>query len=107
MISGIAFFPIEAASNRIRQSLVAAVATVLLVLSTHTADAGGARLIEVSDDQQTYTGKVAASNDATCCLMDRQGKLVWLNVKQLKSFRVVSDRFEIHSTMDFRQQLQA
>ncbi|MCA9061880.1 MAG: DUF1570 domain-containing protein [Planctomycetaceae bacterium] len=90
-----------------RQILPAVLIALMIggVLLPSTAVAGGSRLIEVQDGEKTYTGKVVATDTSTCCLVDRQGQMIRLNVARLKSFRVIADRFQSCSTSEFRSQL--
>ncbi|MBL8817985.1 MAG: DUF1570 domain-containing protein [Planctomyces sp.] len=55
--------------------------------------AESARLVEVSDESQTYVGKVITSDNEMCCLIERTGHLRRLPVSSLKSFRVIGEQF--------------
>ena len=65
------------------------------------------RLVTVQDAQSEYTGKIVALNRARCTLMDRQGRLVELDVPQLKGMKQVADRFRADSVSAFRSSLGA
>ena len=72
------------------------------------AEAGNSpRLIEVSDDLQTYTGMIVAKSSSECFIVDRFGRQAQLPIDNLKKFRVVAENFRPASQNDFRRMLQA
>lgn len=81
-------------------TITAFAATFLL---TANGVAGG--LVRVNDGRDDYEGKVIALSGTTCSLIDRQGKLVQLNVRALKSFKKVSSRFTPLATSELRDSL--
>ena len=72
------------------------------------AEAGnGPRLIEVSDDLQTYTGMIVAKSSSECFIVDRFGRQAQLPISNLRNFSVVSESFRAASQSEFRRLLQA
>jgi len=71
--------------------------------SCHAAE----RLVTVEDAESEYTGKIVALNRARCTLMDRQGRLVELDVPKLKGMKQIADRFRADSISVFRTSLGA
>lgn len=65
------------------------------------------RMIEVSDDTQTYTGIIVAKSAQECFIVDRFGRQAQLPIANLKSFRVVAESFRPASQSEFRRQLEA
>ena len=71
------------------------------------AEAGnGPRLIEVSDDLQTYTGMIVAKSSSECFIVDRFGRQAQLPIGNLKKFSVVGESFRPASQNEFRRMLQ-
>lgn len=75
-----------------------------LCLSVSTASAAGH--VRVSDGKKDYEGKVVSLSKTQCSLLDRQGKLLHLKVKDLKSFEKVNSRYQPYSQSVFRHELQ-
>lgn len=86
----------------LRLSLLSAVC-LWIVLCAPVASAGH---IRVSDGKHGYEGKVVSLSKSKCSLLDRQGKLIHLDVKSLKTFEKVSARYQPYSQSAFRQELQ-
>lgn len=76
-----------------------------LILAAPSCAAGSERLIRVTDSDSAYTGKIVALNRAHCTLMDRQGRLVELDVPKLTGMQRLSDRFRPDSVSAFRTAL--
>lgn len=64
-----------------------------------------ARMIEVKDAANTYTGKVIARDSEHCYLLDRLGVLHHLPLSQIQSLRVVGTSYRPSSAGDFRDAL--
>ena len=77
---------------------------ILLFTSTRTA-AGARRLIRLEDGQSEYTGKLVALDGAHCTLMDRQGRLVELDVSSLRGLERLAEQFKPDSISTFRSGL--
>ena len=83
-------------------------AGIALLTAVNVATAGnGPRMIEVSDDTQTYTGMIVAKSAQECFLVDRFGRQARLPIAGLKSFSVVAESFRPASQSEFRRQLEA
>lgn len=79
------------------------VAVTLNLIATHAgADSG---LIRVGGGRQSYEGKIVALTASTCCLMDRQGKLVSIPVASLNKFEKLAERFTPASISVLRDEL--
>ncbi len=78
------------------------VLTVVLAL-TSKATAGG--MVRVSDGKTDYEGKVVALSNSTCSLIDRQGQLLRLDVRSLKSFEKIASRFRPLASNEMRDAL--
>lgn len=78
---------------------------VMVCWVTTVCEAGSSRLIQVSDGSTSWVGKVVALNETECSLVDRFGAIVRLPVKSLRTFEVVSDRFEAAPAAEVREQL--
>lgn len=100
---------IPAEFNVARMRACHAVTTALALLAiAATAEAGnGPRLIEVSDDLQTYTGMIVAKSSSECFIVDQFGRQAQLPIGNLKSFSVVAESFRPASQNGFRRMLQA
>ncbi len=82
-------------------------AGIALLTAVNVATAGnGPRMIEVSDDIQTYTGMIVAKSAQECFIVDRFGRQVRLPIAGLKSFSVVAESFRPASQSEFRRQLE-
>ena len=83
-------------------------AGIALWTAVNVAMAGnGPRMIEVSDDTQTYTGMIVAKSAQECFIFDRFGRQARLPIAKLKSFSVVAESFRPASQSEFRRQLEA
>ncbi|MEJ7592678.1 MAG: DUF1570 domain-containing protein [Planctomycetaceae bacterium] len=83
-------------------------AGIALLTAVNVATAGnGPRMIEVSDDTQTYAGMIVAKSAQECFIVDRFGRQVRLPIAGLKSFSVVAESFRPASQSEFRRQLEA
>lgn len=89
--------------QKLRLSVLSLLTCGVFLLISSPGFAGGH--VRLSDGQNEYEGKVLALSQSRCSLLDKQGKLVHLNVKSLKSFEKVSSRYQPHSTSTFRQEL--
>jgi hypothetical protein len=63
------------------------------------------QLVCVSDATTEYTGKIVALNRSRCTLMDRQGRLVNLEVPKLTGMSQIGTRFHADSVSSFRTSL--
>ena len=77
------------------------VAGVFTVQEVQAAD----RLVCIRDATNEYTGKIVALNRSRCTLMDRQGRLVELDVPKLTGMTQVGSRFHADSVGAFRTSL--
>lgn len=77
---------------------------LLLVVGSQSV-AGADRLIRVRDASAAYTGKLVALDQARCTLMDRQGRLIELDVARLKGLDRLADRYTADSVGTFRSML--
>lgn len=68
---------------------------------------GAERLIQVNDADSEYTGKIVALSRTECTLMDRQGRLIQLDVPKLTGMERLADRFRPDSISSFRAALTA
>ncbi|MBC7967595.1 MAG: DUF1570 domain-containing protein, partial [Fuerstia sp.] len=83
-------------------------AGIALLTAVNVGMAGnGPRMIEVSDDTQTYTGMIVAKSAQECFIFDRFGRQARLPIANLKSFSVVAENFRPASQSEFRRQLEA
>ena len=87
------------------QTLFAGIA--LLTMVTTAIAGSGPRMIEVSDDNQTYTGMIVAKSAQECFIVDRFGRQAQLPICNLKSFSVVAESFRPASQSEFRRMLEA
>lgn len=87
-----------------RQLLLRVQATMIILLAvTTTANAdSAARMIELKDAANTYTGKVIARDGEHCFLQDRFGVMHHLPLSQIQSLRVVGTNYRPSSTAEFR-----
>jgi hypothetical protein len=83
--------------------VVTLLAWILLVSACHAGGRG--RLVEVSNDISSYTGKVVSRDATTVVLMDRFGAMSDLPISELNSFKVLSENYSACSPGEFRQQL--
>ncbi len=93
--------PVRAVWTAILASLMVACAAVPVF-------AGGGnrpRVIEVSNGDDSFSGKLIAKTSDSVCLMDEFGCLKHLHLSSLKSFRVVASEYNGASTAAFRQKL--
>lgn len=83
----------------------AAVIITAMVAGNVSLAESQARLIEVKDEYQTYTGKIVAKDAERCFLMDEFGVLTSHHISRLTSFRVIGDSFHRVSAAQYRKQL--
>ncbi len=74
----------------------------LLLFSASNRVSGAERLIRIQDADSAYTGKLVALSKARCTLMDRQGRLIELQVPKLKGIERLADRYKADSIGTFR-----
>lgn len=79
---------------------------LLTEINVARADSGP-RMIEVSDDTNTYTGMIVAKSAQECFIVDRFGRQARLPIANLKSFSVVAESFRPASQSEFRRQLES
>ena len=73
---------------------------------TMTAQAGeSTRMVELSDQNSTYEGKLIAKTPSHVCIMDRFGLMTALEIRSLKSFRVVAGSYSPVSSIGLQQSL--
>ena len=65
------------------------------------------RMIEITDDTQTYKGMLVAKSAHECFIVDRFGRQIRLPIANLKSFSVVAESFRPASQSEFRRQLES
>ena len=82
-----------------------ATAVLTLGLFCNQVAAEGRSLIEVTTDQDSYAGRLIAMDNDNCWMVERDGRLNELEVKQLKSFKRVKPKFEPYSTIDLKSRL--
>jgi Protein of unknown function (DUF1570) len=74
--------------------------------SPMTAQAGeSARMVELSDQNSSYEGKLVAKTPSHVCIMDRFGLMTALEIKSLKSFKVVAGSYSPVSSIGLQQSL--
>ena len=93
------------ARQRAFHTVTACVAT--LAIAGIVEAGNGPRLIEVSDDLQTYTGMIVAKSSSECFIVDTFGRQAQLPIGNLKNFSVVAEGFRPASQNEFRRMLQA
>ena len=65
----------------------------VLACVTSTTFARPRSLLELTTNDKTYRGKVVCSDDETCWLMARDGRLQKVNLKSVEKYRVVEPNF--------------
>ncbi len=88
-------------SRQLLLRVQAAMMVLLAVTTTANADSA-ARMIELKDAANTYTGKVIARDREHCFLQDRFGVMHHLSLSQIQSLRVVGPNYRPSSTAEFR-----
>ncbi len=78
---------------------------IVVCASTGTPLQAADQLVCVRDASNEYTGKIVALNRSRCTLMDRQGRLVDLDVPKLTGMTQVGTRFHADSVSSFRTSL--
>ena len=63
------------------------------------------RMVELSDQNSSYEGKLIAKTPSHVCIMDRFGLMTALEIKSLKSFKVVSGNYSPVSSIGLQQSL--
>ena len=90
--------------HQLRLRVMAVLLVIFARISVANAD-GRARMIEVMDSENTYTGKVVARDSEHCYLQDRLGILHHLPLSQIQSMRVVGTSYRPSSAGEFRDTL--
>ncbi len=93
------------ARQRGLRALTACVTAVAIAAIAAAGDSS--RLIQVSDELQTYTGMIVAKSSSECFIVDQFGRQAQLPISNLKSFSVVAESFRPASQNEFRRMLQA
>ena len=88
----------------LRHAVVCGVCTLVL-LTASTSVPGAERLVRIQNADSEYTGKIVALSQSRCTLMDRQGRLVELDIAKIKEMERLSERFRADSTSTFRADL--
>jgi hypothetical protein len=71
--------------------------------------AGGAEplaLLELKIGKERIEGRIAAHNDQTCWLLQRDGRLASFRTDDVTDFQEIAPRFRPYSSLDLRDQLQ-
>ncbi|MCH2200574.1 MAG: DUF1570 domain-containing protein [Fuerstiella sp.] len=89
---------------RFNRLAVAGICILVLFTLSQTVSAGE-RLVRIHCATDVYTGKILALSNACCTLMDRQGRLVELDVPKLKKVERLADRYKPASVATFRSEL--
>lgn len=63
------------------------------------------RMVELSDQNSSYEGKLVAKTPSHVCIMDRFGLMTALEIKSLKSFKVVAGSYSPVSSIGLQQSL--
>ena len=63
------------------------------------------RMVELSDQNSSYEGKLVAKTPSHVCIMDRFGLMTALEIKNLKSFKVVAGSYSPVSSIGLQQSL--
>jgi hypothetical protein len=63
------------------------------------------RMVELSDQNSSYEGKLIAKTPSHVCIMDRFGLVTALEIKSLKSFKVVAGNYSPVSSIGLQQSL--
>ena len=63
------------------------------------------RMVELSDQNSSYEGKLIAKTPSHVCIMDRFGLMTALEIKSLKSFKVVAGNYSPVSSIGLQQSL--
>ena len=75
-------------------------------LPATTVQAGeSTRMVELSDQNDSYEGKLIARTPSHVCIMDRFGLMTSLEINKLKSFRVVAGNYSPVSSIGLQQSL--
>ena len=62
-------------------------------------------LIQISDGQNDYSGKLLAMNDTVCWFMERDGRVKRFAIDSLKNFKRVGPRFKAEEIVTLRNEL--
>ncbi len=96
----------------LRRAVFIAMVTCCLGLSSlgnlpaTTVQAGeSTRMVELSDQNDSYEGKLIARTPSHVCIMDRFGLMTSLEINKLKSFRVVAGNYSPISSIGLQQSL--
>ena len=82
-----------------------ALAAAILLSFAQAAAAASPSLLEVTTHAQKYLGKLEAKGSNACWLMERDGKLSFLEINQIDSIRTVAPHFHAFSLAELRDQL--
>ncbi|MFO0999835.1 MAG: DUF1570 domain-containing protein [Planctomycetaceae bacterium] len=63
------------------------------------------RMVELSDQNSSYEGKLIAKTPSHVCIMDRFGLMTALEIRSLKSFKVVAGNYSPVSSIGLQQSL--
>ena len=63
------------------------------------------RMVELSDQNSSYEGKLIAKTPSHVCIMDRFGLMTALEIKSLKSFKVIAGNYSPVSSIGLQQSL--
>lgn len=83
---------------------LAGICTLVLLTAPQTVF-GRERLLRIHSPTEVYTGKIVSLSKARCTLMDRQGRLIDLDVSKLKRMECLADRYKPASVATFRSEL--
>lgn len=97
---------IESSSSR--RFAIQALSAVVVIASGMSITAAGSssRMIEVSDDIQTYAGMIVAKSSNECFIVDPFGQQVQLPIHNLKNFSVVAENYRPASQGHFKRMLE-
>ena len=82
-----------------------AIAAAILLSFAHVVAAASPSLLEVTFHGEKHLGKLEAKGSNACWLMERDGKLSFLEIIQIDSIRTAAPRFHEFSLAELRDQL--
>ncbi len=88
----------------LRHAVVCSVYALVLVKASTSVPAAE-QLVRIRNADSEYTGKIVGLSQSRCTLMDRQGRLIELDIKTLKEMERLPERFRPDSTSTFRAEL--
>ena len=77
----------------------------LILFANSTSVPGAERLVRIQNTDSEYTGKIVALSQSKCTVMDRQGRLIELDIAKIKEMERLSERFRPDSVSTFRAEL--